>query len=79
MLNEGFEIVIGEPKAKLTINDDKVSVDLNMDLNIYKEEEGFLLKNHKIEINSNLGKLYKTAKDFFDSAAKILPLTTSFT
>ncbi|MEK6906538.1 MAG: hypothetical protein AABW81_02870 [Nanoarchaeota archaeon] len=57
----GFEINNGEPEAKVTINNQAVDVVLSMDMTIIKGEESVNIKEHKIEVKSNFGKLYDSA------------------
>lgn len=63
---QGFEISLGEPNAEVLINDDVVRVDLSLSLEISKEEDNVKIKNHKVEVNSKLGKLYESAKKIYD-------------
>lgn len=63
---EGFEIDLGEPKAKVDIKDREVSVNLDMNLNINKEEDSVVVENHDIEVRSSLGKLYNSAKKVYE-------------
>ncbi len=70
--DEGFEIVMGEPKASVDINDENIKIKLNMDLRISKEEESVNVENHNIEINSKLGKLYDAARKIYDKEQKDL-------
>ena len=70
--DEGFEIFSGDANAKISIKDNKVEVDLNMNLKITKEEETSTTKNHNIVINSNLGKLYTSAKEIYSKEQKEL-------
>ena len=64
--DEGFEIEFsGEPKAKVSITDDKVDVSLNMNINFKKGGDSASVDNHKVSVKSNLGKLYKSAKKIY--------------
>ena len=69
---QGFEISLAEPAAKTTIKDNKVEINLDANLNIAKENETVLVKNHKIEVASNLGSLYDSAKKVYDEQQKSL-------
>ncbi|MEK6757903.1 MAG: hypothetical protein AABX88_02130 [Nanoarchaeota archaeon] len=62
---QGFEIVLGEPKAKVTINDDSVEVNLNMEMAVDTGIDTALVQDHKVQVNSKLGKLYKNAKNIY--------------
>ncbi len=63
--NQGFEITQGSPKASVSINDNEVSVDLDMSLSISKGEDSSIIKNHKLSVKSELGKLYNNAKKVY--------------
>jgi len=63
---QGFSISFGEPEASATITDNGVEVNLNMPLDIAKEEDAVKIKSHNIKLDSNLGKLYTTAKIVYD-------------
>ena len=69
---QGFEISLSEPTAKATIEDNGVEVNLNANLNIAKENESVLVRNHKITVKSNLGSLYDSAKKIYDEQQKSL-------
>ncbi len=69
---QGFEINMGEPKADVSISDNAVEVMLSMDLNINKEEDSALIKEHRIEVKSKLGILYNNAKKIYDEEQKNL-------
>jgi hypothetical protein len=58
---QGFEISQGEPKADVTIKNNLVRVNLDMSLGITKADETALVSSHKIDVNSNIGKLYNSA------------------
>jgi len=63
---EGFEITQGKPKARVLIDDSKVRVDLNMNLNIVKEDDVTVIKKHRLNVNSKLGELYNSAKKIYN-------------
>jgi len=69
---QGFEISLSEPAAKATIKDNKVEVNLNVNLNVVRGEEDTLIRNHKITIKSKLGSLYDSAKKIYDEQQKSL-------
>ncbi len=69
---QGFEIIIGQPNAKVTIKNQEVTINLNMNLNIERNEESVLVKNHKVITSSNLGKLYDTAIKIYNKEQKEL-------
>ena len=59
--DQGFEIYLDEPKARVEIQDKQIEIKLNMDLTINKEEETALAKSHSVVASSRLGKLYDSA------------------
>jgi len=63
---QGFEISLSEPKAKINIKDNEIEVDLNMALSIEKNEDKSIIRNHKISVKSKLGKLYNSARKIYD-------------
>ena len=63
---EDFEISLGEPKAKINIKENEVVVTLDMPITIEKENDTALIRNHKITVNSRLGKLYDSAKTVYE-------------
>ena len=59
--DQGFEIYLDEPKARVEIQDKQIEIKLDMDLTINKEEETALAKSHSVVASSRLGKLYDSA------------------
>jgi len=64
--SQGYQISKGIPKAKVSINDKEVVVDLTMDLGISYKNTNTNIKNHKKTIRSNLGSLYDSAIKIYD-------------
>jgi len=64
--DQGFEIYLDEPKAKVEVQDKQIEVDLEMDLNINKGEDSVLVKDHKVVASSRLGKLYDSALKVYE-------------
>lgn len=69
---QGFEIEQGERNARVSIMDEKVEVNLAMDLSIKKGEDSALIREHKIIVNSNLGRLYNSARKIYEKEQKEL-------
>ncbi|MFH1585506.1 MAG: hypothetical protein ABIB79_01940 [archaeon] len=63
--DQGFEIDQGEPKAQVVIRDEEVEVSLDMNLNIAKGEDTALVNSHEINVKSDLGKLYDSARKIY--------------
>lgn len=66
----GFEIDMGEPSSQIMIKDGKVSVKLDMPLNITKAEETYLISSHNLDVSSNLKKLYDSALGIYSREQK---------
>ncbi len=63
---QGFEIKLGEPTFDIKVEETNVKIKLDRDLSISFGEETALIKNHELTVNSNLGKLYESAKKVYD-------------
>jgi len=63
---QGFYVVRGAPKADVSIKDNYVDVDLNMELGVIKGEDRIIINNHDLQVKSKLGKLYDSAKKIYD-------------
>ncbi len=69
---QGFEISLGEPKAKVNVLDEEIEVDLDLDFGVNIEEDSALVRNHKITVKSRLGALYDSAKKIYEEEQKNL-------
>ena len=69
---QDFEIITNVPEAKVSIKNQEVEINLDMNLNINRGEESIFITNHKLITSSNLGKLYETAKDIYEQEQKTL-------
>ena len=63
---QGFSVYMGDPKAKVTINQKDVTVDLTMPLSIDFSNETAVINTHQVSVNSELGGLYDSAKTIYD-------------
>lgn len=63
---QGFEIYQGEPKVKITVKDNSVQAVVDMDFEIYRNDESARIRTHNINVNSNLGNLFNSAKKVYD-------------
>jgi hypothetical protein len=70
--SEGFEITQGEPTASVSIKNSNVDVKLNMNLQITKGEDNFIITSHSASVKSNLGALYSSAKTVYNKEQKEL-------
>ncbi|MFW6283736.1 MAG: hypothetical protein ACOC1P_06850, partial [Minisyncoccales bacterium] len=64
---QGYEIEQGNPKADVLIKDREVEVILDMDLGIAKSEDSVFVDEHSVLLDSNLGKLYDSAKKVYET------------
>ena len=64
--NKGFKIDLGTPSAKVKIADTKVSVNLNSDVTISKDQQSASKTDHNVEVNTKFGKLYNTATGIYN-------------
>ncbi len=65
--NQNFQITLsGTPSSSVTINPSSVSVNLRMDLTIKKGNETATVRTHKVDVNSELGNLFKTAQQVYN-------------
>ncbi|MFZ1970574.1 MAG: hypothetical protein WAU65_00085 [Candidatus Nanoarchaeia archaeon] len=58
---QDFQVQMGQPTTSVTINQDQVQINLDMSLNMSRGNDTTFVRNHKVEINSELGNLYQTA------------------
>lgn len=72
--SQGYSIELNEPNADVLIMDERVDVDLSMDVKIEKNQETFLVRNHDVSLNSDLGKLYNNAKQVYEQQQQDLIL-----
>lgn len=68
----GFEILQGEPKAEIKIGDDEVRVKLDMDFTVSNEDETASVSVHEVSVRSDLGRLYKAAREVYEAEQKTL-------
>src|SRR3990172_2211159 len=70
--DQGFSISMGEPQAEVDIQDEEVSVSLDMQMTLEKENDTAVVRNHKIAVNSRLGALYDSALSVYDEEQETL-------
>ncbi|MBW6442733.1 hypothetical protein K0A97_03055 [Patescibacteria group bacterium] len=69
---QGFQISWEDPSSRVNIQDDRIEVILNMNLNIALGNESFTSSNHRVVVNSELGSLYNSAKRVYEEQQKTL-------
>lgn len=67
-----YQMNLGEPKANVKINNGEVSVSLDMDFSISRANENTVIKNHLINVESDLGKLYSSAVEVYTKEQETL-------
>ena len=70
--DQGFAIVMENPKADINIKDTEVQVSLTVPLTIEKENDTAVVKSHEISVESSIGKLYNSAKIVYEEEQKEL-------
>lgn len=63
---QGFHIDMGEPKSRVTIETNDVTVDLSMSMNINLESDSAVISNHKVTVASSVGDLYNSAVKIYN-------------
>ncbi len=66
---QGFEIIKGEEKITTTINDNSVTIVLSdgITYSSTNNEERAVIKDHEVELQTSLGKMYKKALEIFNN------------
>jgi hypothetical protein len=64
--DDEFVIELGEPSVSADVQGGKVDVNVDVDLAISRGEDNVFVRNHKVEVDSNLGNLYDSAKKVYD-------------
>ncbi|MBS3085312.1 hypothetical protein J4225_01355 [Candidatus Pacearchaeota archaeon] len=73
---QGYDIIMQEPEAKVSISDKSIMVNLDMLMEISKAEETAKVSSHEINVNSKLGELYKAALEVYNHEQDTLFLET---
>ena len=63
---KGFEIDFGKPRANVEIDDTRVDVIIDTDLNVMKGDVVGKREEHKVSVSSKLGKFYLLAKKIYE-------------
>lgn len=70
--DQGFEISWAEPSSRVEIMDDRVDVELEMNLNFARGDESVLVRHHDVSVNSGLGSLYDSALAVYEEEQESL-------
>lgn len=68
----GISVSSGTPSAKIGIKNKEIQLNLGMDLTFDNGDSVVEVFSHDISINSDLGRLYSSAKDVYDEEQKSL-------
>ena len=66
LTSSGLQVNFGQPSSTVSISADKISISMNMDMNLAYENSTTFAGNHKYTIDSQLGNLYTSAKKVYD-------------
>jgi hypothetical protein len=66
LVERGFSVVLGEPEFSVNINDDFIQVKSNTKLNVEKNGKNAEANIRTLQINSNFGKMFDSAKDLYE-------------
>lgn len=69
---DGFEISWSQPSSRATILDNRVDIEMTMNLNFVKGDESVLVTNHQLSVDSNLGSLYDSAVSVYQEQQESL-------
>ena len=64
--SQGFEISLGDPKARISINDNTIELSLDENFAVKNGDSNAFVSNHKVSVNSELGGLYNSARKIYD-------------
>jgi hypothetical protein len=70
--DSGFEVIQNSGEAEVKIEEDKVFVDLDMDLSISRANDSVLVGRHRVEVDSNIGGLYDSALKIYEQEQETL-------
>ena len=65
-LEQGYDVKIGSPLVNVVVEDGLVKVDVAAEVSVVRGEESARKTEHKIEIDSKLGKFYDLASEIYD-------------
>ncbi|MEM3112943.1 MAG: hypothetical protein QXI33_00785 [Candidatus Pacearchaeota archaeon] len=66
----GYNINTRKPESSVKISDNRVDVDVLMDLSVSKADSNAVKRNHRVEVKSNFGKFYSLASKIYDKQKK---------
>jgi hypothetical protein len=64
--DQGYYIDYMGQEANINIKENKIDLSLDMPLSISKGEDNVRIDSHELSVNSNLGKLYQSAKEIYE-------------
>lgn len=69
---QGYEIEQGNPDAEVNINDNDVEANINMDLGLVRGGDSVFVNEHRVVVDSALGKLYDSAKKVYEKEQRTM-------
>ncbi len=63
--DRGYEVVLENGEAEVNIYNNKISVGINSELSISFGGESAIVKEHSVDVSSNLGEFYNTAREIY--------------
>ena len=66
LASQGYNINTGKPKTSVKIYDNRVDVDVSMDLAVEKTDSSAVKREHRVEVRSNYGKFYSLATKIYN-------------
>lgn len=64
--DQGYQIYQNDPKASVTISDNQVELNLDMDFSSVKGTDSSSFSSHHVVVDSNLGELYNAAVEVYN-------------
>jgi len=64
--NSGINITLGEPSVSTTIENNKITIQVNQKLTLSDNTTTSVIENHNSEFSSSLGNLYQLSKNIYD-------------
>ncbi len=70
--SKGYSITLGKPSANIQIKDDKTLLRLDMDFLVSRDSERYMVRDHKVTVDTQLGSLYDSAIKVYEKEQKEL-------
>ncbi len=63
---QGFKVFQEPPEVEISIKDNSIDVNVDMDMTLEYGDDSALVRNHGVTIDSDLGNLYQSAKEVYN-------------